>query len=215
MLAFLVLFSRVYISSALGKPVNSGSPSTSRVVPLLALDQVVSPASMLLPTPALSVESYPSLRAGFETRSPSIVLVGFKLLAILLPQPPKSWDRSMGQHTQLSKALYSVVSSTGICLALLPKCSRIFCYQNIFLATLRSTCFLFNPSTPSFTQRTSVGKPPASTSLCVFRKWIAMVCFRKQGPSLARAPSVTSLDFPRVGLLAVRPVSRLPHFLAL
>lgn len=161
--SFPFLLSHVYISPALGKPVNSGSPSTSRVVLLLALDQVFSPASMLLPTPAPSIESYPSFKtlgAGVETRSPSRVLVGFKLLAILLPQPPKSWDHSMGQHTQLSKALYSVMSSTGICSALLPKCSCIFCYQNIFLATLRSTCFLFNPSTPSFTQRTSVGKPP-------------------------------------------------------
>lgn len=71
---------------------------------------------MLLPAPAPSVESDPffkSLGVG--------VLVGFKLSAILLPQPPKSWDCSMGLHTHLSKALYGVMPSTGICLALLAK----------------------------------------------------------------------------------------------
>ena len=154
MLAFL--FSHVYISPALGKPVNSGSTSTSRVILLLALDQVFSPASMLLPTPAPSVESDPF----FKTLGVG-VLVGFKLSAILLPQPPKSWYCSMGLHTHLSKALYSVMPSTEICLALLAKRSCIFCHQNIFLATLRSTCILFNPSTLSFTQRTSVGRLPS------------------------------------------------------
>lgn len=145
---------------------------------------------MLLLTPAPSVESYPSFKtlgAGVETRSPSIVLVSFKLLAILQPQPPKSWDCSMGQHTQLSKALYSIMSSTGICLALLAKRSRIFCYQNIFLETLRSTCFLFNPSTLSFTQRTSVGRPPDQWFSLCFQEVNCYGVFQEAGSSLARA----------------------------
>lgn len=117
--AFPFLLSHVYGSRALGKLVNSGSSSISRVVLSFA-----GPCSSFFscynapPNPALtspSVESHPSLKtlvfwgagADIET-SPSIVPVGLKVLVILLPQSPKSWAYSMGQHTGLSKSLYSV-----------------------------------------------------------------------------------------------------------
>lgn len=154
---------------------------------------------MLLPTPAPSVESDPfskSLGVG--------VLVGFKLSAILLPQPPKSWDCNMGLHTHLSKALYGVMPSTGICLALLAKRSRIFCHQNIFLATLRSTCVLFNPSTLSFTQRTSVGRPPSQwLSLC-FQEVNCYGVFQEAGPFLGTRTFSHKIRLPASWVISSR-----------